>query len=109
MFEQRKRQEEAEKWKIMDQEIAAYAKKRAARELEYKKEQDAKKAEKTSVKDRMIARMEAVNHLTIKPLKDFTHQCNQIQMAQQMNVGVIHFGSLLLQTTGGNQVMEIIN
>ncbi|CAK9865119.1 unnamed protein product [Sphagnum jensenii] len=55
----RKRQEEAEKWKIMDQEIAAYAKKRAARELEYKKEQDVKKAEKTRVKDRMIARMEA--------------------------------------------------
>jgi hypothetical protein len=93
LFEQRKRQEEAEKWKTMDQEIAAYAKKRAARELEYKKEQDAKKAEKSRVKDQMIARMEAVNPSYHKTLEDFTHQCNQIQMAQRMNVGVIHLGS----------------
>jgi hypothetical protein len=71
LFEQRKRQEEAEKWKIMDQEIAAYAKKRAARELEYKKEQDAKKAEKTRVKDQMIARMEAVNPSYHKTLERF--------------------------------------
>jgi hypothetical protein len=42
-------------------------------------------------------------------LKDFTDQCNQIQMAQRMNVGVFHLGSLLLRATGGNQVMEKTN
>jgi hypothetical protein len=46
LSEQRKRQEEAEKWKIMDQEIAAYAKKRAARELEYKKNRMQRKQRK---------------------------------------------------------------